>query len=623
MGQCAPSSPLGYPPNSIDDDEFCIVAAPTGAAGCHEGLPLHKMLFQNDVPNDITSDRFQSHDRQRKNFLDAHRPNCPQRCFVDQSEIKRAAWLQSDELLRRHGRLKMHGTSENGRSQQIISMHENQNFVDTSAMKNKDNDDRKSMISEPSMVSAITSASRTTVGRTNTKRISKNDRPTNIFSSVSGSSSISPTNLNNAGKDDMNYLVSDNYMKRPIEEQLAYARAKLYANHEALNIEKNAISYNQSVSNYAERHECMSVLRLKMKANIGKFYTQRYLTMFQSEREPILGTIPNREEEVPELTCESSDSSFSSSSSSTSDHSNCMNYGFMPPIIPVKCSITNQSLFDFAITGCLGLVPREQDHKALRSSRRQLRHQYENIPENCIVLLNKRSGAPLAVCSLKATSGSPVVRIYATRQMAFAQKPIATTQQLGLDWTEDLPLYEWAEVKYEGDLLDEMSFTVFMVKRFDGYFPSQPSYKAWFDGYAADDNEAVRSPVIKMVGRTDSERNMSGCALIWIEADEMTRRMQTENVCDLSFHINLAQGIDPGFVICFTAIVDEILEKSMRMQCQNQTRGLLRKDSFSLTKKRLGARSRVTHDDRMFDLPCKAGLGTFAHCNFLNRENTD
>merc|ERR1719491_2948947 len=131
-----------------------------------------------------------------------------------------------------------------------------------------------------------------------------------------------------------------------------------------------------------------------MKANIGKFYTQRYLTMFQSERKPILGTIPNREEEVPELTCESSDSSFSSSSSSTSDHSNCMNYGFMPPIIPVKCSITNQSLFDFAITGCLGLVPREQDHKALRSSRRQLRHQYENIPENCIVLLNKRSGAP-------------------------------------------------------------------------------------------------------------------------------------------------------------------------------------------------------------------------------------
>ena len=406
---------------------------------------------------------------------------------------------------------------------------------------------------------------------------------------------------------------------RPVKEQLTFARADFFTNKKTLNINSGAVSDPPSIPDHTtgkdlENYQCMSVLRLKMKANIGWFYTQRYLTMFPSEPKPIIGIVPKIEGDIPGLTCESLDNSFSSGSSSSSDHTNLINYGFMAPITPVMCPVTNRSSFDLAITGCLGLARREEDHKALISSRRQLRNHDEKSSHHCVVLINKRSGYPLAVCVMRPTSGSPVVRIYSTRQMVFAQKSTATTRQLGLEWADDLPLYAWAEVKSEGEFPDKIKFTAFMIKRFDGRFSSQPSYQATFDGHPTDDYGTGRSPVIKMVGRTDSEKNMSGCALIWIQADETTSRTQSENGSNLFFHINLAQGIDPAFLICFTAIVDEILEKSMRTLCLNQTRRLIRKDSFSLSEKRLEARSRIRIDKKMTDAPCKAEVCTNSYC---------
>jgi hypothetical protein len=600
MGQCAPSSPLEY---SMDDDEHSFVVTPPDDDGCHVGLPYQR-IFQNHAEkstnkrlrNSITYDEFDnnSDNKERKKFLQAHQPDIPQRCIVDQHEIKRVIWLQSDELLRRQGMLKMHGMSvDEVLSQQILPIARNQICVGANVIENEGDDDRKSIFSEPSIVSGITSASNTTVVRKNTKRKSKNEKKRDTHLSTYAASSPPQHNLSNVIK------------------------------RETANFNRVAISDHPSIPNHItgkdlERRQFISVLRLKMKANIGWFYTQRYLKMFPSELKPIVGKVPRKERGIPGLTCESSNSSFSSGCSSSRDDTHCIDYGSMPPISPVICPVTKESFFDLATTGCLGLVPREQDHKALRSSRRQLRDHYEKSRDHCIVLINKRSGSPLAVCALKATSGSPVVRIYATRQMAFAQKPTATTRQLGLDWADDLPLYTWAEVKSEGDYLDEINFTVFMVKRFDGCFSSQPSYKASFGGHATDDNGAVRSPVMKMVGRTNNERQMSGCALIWIQADKMTTRTHSENASDLSFRIHLAQGIDPAFLICFTAIVDEILEKSMRMRCQNHRRRLTRKDSFSLTKERLEARSRLTTD-----VPYEAEICTsYTNCNFVG-ENTN
>jgi len=643
----------------MDEDEISFVATPASDAGCHIGLPFQRMFFQNDagkntnkhLRNNITYDEFDNkrEHEERKKILQAHQPDIPQRCIVDQSETKRVVWLQSDELLRRQGLLKMNGMwVDKLQSQQILPIDENQNGVGSSIIGNEndeDDDDRKSMFSEPSILSSITSASNTTVVRKNTKTKSKNEKkirgtsngPGSIYRSTYAALSPPPSNISNIIEEENNKSNSNKDSRRPdssemgpIKKQLTCPRAKLYRNKKALNTNRVAISKHLSIPNHhasgkdLERHQRLSVLQLKMKANIGWFYTQRYLMMFPNELQPIVGTVPRNEGEIPELTCEYSDISFSSSCSSSSDHTDCIDYGSMPPITPVKCPVTNESFLDLAITGCLGLVPREQDYKALRPCRRQLIHHYEKSPDHCIVLMNKRSGCPLAVCAMKATSGSPVVRIYATRQMAFAQKPTATTRQLGLDWADDLPLYAWAEFHSEGDFPDKMNFTIFMVKRFDGCFSSQPSYKASFDGHATDDNGVVRSHVIEMAGRTDSERNMSGCALISIRADEMMTRSHSENVPNLSFYIDLAQGIDPAFLICFTAIVDEIIEKSMRMRCQNLTRGLIRKDSFSLTKKRLEARPRMTFDKRMTDvLPCKADFCTYGQCNFVDKEIVD
>jgi hypothetical protein len=548
------------------------VLTPTRDLNCNPGLPLQRNLYHNKAGNDDKK-HFQNgnngiaessgkKENERKTFLQAHQPDIPQRCIIDQNEMKRAVWLQSDEFLRRHGRLRMHGMSvDELQSQHILPLRDYQRSADTSDVKMEN---RNIMLSEPSMVSGITSASNTTVVRKNTKTKTTNE-------------------MRNMNRSNGPFVASDR-----------------------LSIP------NHITGKALERNQCMSVLRLKMKANIAWFYTQRYLKMFPSEQKPIFGTIPRKEGEIPELTCESSDSSFASSCSSISDDSYRIDRASMPSVSPVRCGVTNESFLDLAITGCLGLVPREQDHKALRSSRRQLRDNHKDSPDHCIVLINKRSGSPLAVCVLEATSGAPVVRIYATRQMAFAQKATSTTQQLGLDWADDLPLFEWAEVKTAGDFQDKMIFDIFMVKRFDGWFSSQPSYKATYDRKAIYCNSAVRSPVIKMMGRTDSERHMSGCALIWIQTDEMLTRNPSKNGSNLSFRINLAQGIDPALLICFTAIADEILEKAMRMRCQNQSKGRVPTDSFSLTKKRLlDARSREMAAD-----PCKSKICTYTQCNF-------
>ena len=181
--------------------------------------------------------------------------------------------------------------------------------------------------------------------------------------------------------------------------------------------------------------------------------------------------------------------------------------------------------------------------------------------------------ASFSYCAMKAASGDPVVRIYATRQRVFAQRPAATTRQLGLDWADDLPLYAWAEVVSDGECLNTMKFSVFMANGSEGRFSSQPSYEASLHG--------VEHPVIKILGKTDMESTFSGCALISVCVDESSGKGT-----DVSFNLDLAQGIDPALMICFTAIVDEVMETSMRTQCKIHARRRIRKACYSLAKKR-------------------------------------
>ena len=609
MGQCAPSSPSDYWPTSMNDDEIAIVVNPPSRGGCYGGVPLQRILFQNDG-GDNTNKHFRSRmanqedeNKRRMHFLQAHQPDIPRRCVLDQSKIKRAIWLQSDELLRHDGKLKMNGIFVNEfRGQHgVTTFHKNQmNF---------------GKVSEPSIVSGITSASNTTLVRKNKIQNFKSEGndPLDVYAETyAEASSLSP-HERSIVKEERNNLYSDQEMKtqypfnsQPFEGKPENACEQFVQNRTA----------NTNRVDMSERERCMPVLRLKMRANLGWFYTQHYQKMFPTELQPIVGKVPPKEKWIPELKCASSDGSFSSnSSSSRSDNDYCTKYGSIPAT-PIKCPITDVSLLDLAITGCLGLVPQRQDHKALGSSRREMRDCNGKIPDDCIVLINKRFGSPLAVCVLKERSGSPIIRIYATKQMAFAQKHETTTKQLGLDWADDLALYSWADVKTEGDFPNEMNFDIFMVNRFDGCFSSQSCYSTSFHGQTIDDRLALRSPVMKMIGRTDNERHNSGCALFWMQANETMSSDHSEEAPDsISFRINIAQGIDPALLICFTAIVDEILEKSMRTRCQTHTRGRIRKDSFSLTKQRLQARSQQLRISTT-TASCNGEPCTYLHCNF-------
>lgn len=131
----------------------------------------------------------------------------------------------------------------------------------------------------------------------------------------------------------------------------------------------------------------------------------------------------------------------------------------------------------------------------------------------------------------------------------FGQRPAASTRKLGLDWSESLPLYTWAEIVTEGKA-EKLKYAIFMASGSSGHFEDSPSYRAAHDVNGA--------PVIRMVGRTEKEKTLSGCAVISLTRDE--------NAIDdaVFFHISVARGIDPALMICFTSLVDEVMEKAMR-----------------------------------------------------------
>jgi hypothetical protein len=225
-----------------------------------------------------------------------------------------------------------------------------------------------------------------------------------------------------------------------------------------------------------------------------------------------------------------------------------LEFGEGPPSSPVQLMVSEASFMDLAITGSLGLVDRPRSRPLMSSPpRKQLKS-----PAHFLVLLNQRSGIPLAVCSLKAAStGPPVVRIYTTKQRVFGQRPAASTRKLGLDWSESLPLYTWAEIVTEGRIPDNLKYSIFMASGSNGHFEDTPSYRAAHD--------ANGDPIIRMVGRTEQEDSLSGCAVISLSRDEVA----TEG-SGIFFHLAAARGIDPALLICFTALVDEVMEKAMR-----------------------------------------------------------
>lgn len=213
-----------------------------------------------------------------------------------------------------------------------------------------------------------------------------------------------------------------------------------------------------------------------------------------------------------------------------------------PPSQPLNLWIRDSPFLDLGITGCLGLV----EPPSTPSKRQQL------PPIRYKVLLNRRSGVPLAVCALKnGPRDEPVVRVYATKIRTHGQRPAATTAQLGLNWTDSLPLYSWAEIVAEGKYPNPVKYSMFMATGSDGRFLETPSYLG--------KHSYLDSPEVRVLGMTDSEDEYTGCALLCL-----TRGGEDSD--QLYFRISVSKGVDPALMICFASFVDEFMERKMRMQ---------------------------------------------------------
>ena len=264
--------------------------------------------------------------------------------------------------------------------------------------------------------------------------------------------------------------------------------------------------------------------------------------------------------------------------SSTTDSPSGLDFGIGPPSNPIQLLVTKSVFIDLAITGTLGLNPKKQHIRAAYIDRKVLLS-----PHDYIVLLNRRSGVPIAVCTMvtSITSHFPVVRMYATKRRVSNQSPVTSTGKLGFTWTESLPLYTWAEFVTESIDPDDPvptpeSYSIYYVSDSeDGTtLESTPKYRATTSKTNSSGAQSL-SPTIKIVGRTCREFQTSGCATISMCADDAvshdrnsSHSSSSSNHDTVFWKLSISQGIDPALFICFNAFIDELMERTMRWHCE-------------------------------------------------------
>lgn len=312
----------------------------------------------------------------------------------------------------------------------------------------------------------------------------------------------------------------------------------------------------EEVSSSKAVKENANVLHLRIKIKSPRYFYRQLLKW--KPLDPLTLTIANgieptdlaplkafgHSETLPELE-DISDESCSSVSE--------IDFGVETPSSPVRLLVSDSVFLDLALTGSLGLANKKRRPKAVLVDKKQLKS-----PDQYIVLLNRRSGIPLALISLKTGSEGqpPVVRIFSSKRRRPGQRQCATTGKLGIAVSDSLPLYSWAEIVTEGIYPDQVRYSIYMVTGSDESFETNPSYRAV--------HESPGSPSIRVVGRTEREAYHSDCATLSFCKDE-------HSGSDTFFKLSVSRGIDPALFICFAAFVDEALEKTMRIRCRTRT----------------------------------------------------
>ena len=451
----------------------------------------------------------------RRDFLKTHRPEREAKWILDRSAVGEALMYQADEMM------KLEGIS----SDEIYEGNRRSDF--------QRSDSGVLLGTTSSVVSNIfsdtTTATDATLPMGNIKRYQPRANASNEINPYGDES------------DD------DDLVVRPIANGMTPPTGNLSQFPTAERKDGIFGMYSKIVSACAQpkeewqlrREELMTVLHLRMRAHLGRYYLNRFLPMFPRFGGSTVVDPSRPRQHDPKDTGGSDGLTFNAS-------------GPASPLTIIYHSTTSAPFMDLGFTGSLNLVSRPTP-----SSRAHPIESNQKNPDHYIVLVNRRSGVPIAVCARKIDGSGrpPVVRIYATKRRVFGQLAAASTGNLGLDWSGNLPLYPWAEIVTETMYPNPLTFSIYMSAGSDGRFAAKPSY----DAHLSMDPE----PIIKLSGKTDADRQASGSALISLQVlDEEDGRSKVH------LSIDVAQGIDPTLVLCFAAVLDEILEVSMFLQCQ-------------------------------------------------------
>eukprot|EP00934_Nitzschia_sp_Nitz4_P008371 Nitzschia sp. Nitz4//scaffold113_size70149//50505//52085//NITZ4_005958-RA/size70149-processed-gene-0.77-mRNA-1//-1//CDS//3329533365//8361//frame0 len=514
MGQC-PSSP-----SQLMDDEFLVSSA------------RDLKSFQRSIASRAVA-------KAETSFLLVHRPDRVQKCLIEPSEVYSVLYQQAEVILDRQGKLNteslhdLSGSSDNTRSAitpTLETLSVTTGFTSDVA---------------PSEFTTETDVTMQMGNTASTSRRRKRHMGYNmpmVDEEASWQEDVNVFHPPSHNLGEINTETPENTNQpRPQTQNEEVERRRREVIRKYAGIITACVQPRDDVQSERERY--MEVLHLRTKAQLGHYLVNRYLPLFPES--PIIQALGIDDGLfTPGLVENDSDSSSSESGELR------VGFGALPPSRPVASAVDDSIFMDLALTGSLGLVPRQSRSRGYSF----YRDDNQKSPDHYLVLMNRRSGIPLAVCALKATDGLPVIRIYATKQRVYKQRSAATTAQVGLSWTGALPLYAWAEVVTESMYPETDHFSMYMASGSEGRFSAQPNY------VATHENE-YGAPVIKVVGRTDQETKYTGCAHISLE-------MPDNGDEDPEFHIDIANGIDPALMVCFAAIADEVMERSMRMHCK-------------------------------------------------------
>ena len=286
-----------------------------------------------------------------------------------------------------------------------------------------------------------------------------------------------------------------------------------------------------------------SILRVTMRANFSKFYHEVYLSRFPqhviqkgSAQAKTVDFLPyNLDADHNDLnnTLSLRDAMSYESDQRTNDSPRT-----------IRFSLSRSIFMNLCIQGSLGLVTGLQgDATGSVMGYQGSPARGNNGPsQKQLVLLDRSTRSPIAVCTLRSRYGPHVVQIHSPNPNIYCQAPSA-----GIKF-EGRALYPWAEFRVEGEFPLPVRYSIALAIGNDR-FEDEPSYRA--------SHLKMGSPDISVVGKTDTESSLSGCAIITLGNGSKPNDR---------FYISIAKGVDPSLFLCLAAIVDEMLEHTMRLQ---------------------------------------------------------